>query len=253
MLLLTLRDCKQSEGESYQPSHRSTEPRLRFLAVLSRLLSSRGFLVLLAINVLVGVVNWSVYGWMPAFLKLHFSLTLGAAGLSATAYIQIASFAGVLIAGTLADRWSRSNDRARAITPALGYLLAGPCLILAASTNLLPLAIVAISVFGLGRGAFDSNQMPLLRELIDERFSATGYGLLNLISTTAGGIMVYAGGALMDAHVDLARIFQTAGAGLFAAALLLLAIPFPPGSRKSNPGTNDDREEKLLGPCIASR
>ena len=55
-----------------------------------------GFWILLAINLMVGVVNWAVYGWMPTFLKDHFKLGLGAAGLSATAYIQIASLAGVL-------------------------------------------------------------------------------------------------------------------------------------------------------------
>jgi MFS transporter, Spinster family, sphingosine-1-phosphate transporter len=227
VLLLGLRDAAPTEDEQPGPSDRSAVPKGDLLSVLSTLLTNPGFVTLMALNILVGVVNWSVYGWMPTFLKTQFSLGLGAAGLSATAYIQVASFVGVLVAGTLADRWSRTNLRARAITPAFGYILAGPFLILAASTNLLPLAIVAISVFGLGRGAFDSNQMPLLRQLIPERFSATGYGLLNLIGTTAGGVMVYVGGALMDAHVSLAHVFQTAGAGLIAAGVLLLVIPFP--------------------------
>jgi hypothetical protein len=79
--------------------------------------------------------------------------------------------------------------------------------------------------FGLGRGAIDANQMPLLRQVIDERYSALGYGLLNFASTTAGGIMVYAGVAMLDAHVDLARIFQAAGAGLFVGGILLWMIP----------------------------
>jgi MFS family permease len=231
VLLFTLRDAAQLVNEPLANSQQRVEPRRDFLGVIASLLSNPAFLVLLLLNVLVGVVNWSVYGWMPTFLKTHFSLGLGAAGLSATAYIQIASFVGVLIAGMLADRWSRTNLRARAITPAIGYLLAGPGLILAASTGLLPLAIAGIAVFGLGRGAFDSNQMPLLRQLIDERFSATGYGLLNLIGTTAGGIMVYIGGALMDAQVDLARVFQVAGGALIVASLLLFAIPFPRSSR----------------------
>src|SRR5262249_14493920 len=120
-----------------------------------------------------------------------------------------------------------SQPRSRALTPAFGYLLAGPFLILAASTNLLPLAIACLLIFGLGRGAFDSNQMPLLRDLADERYSATGYGVLNFISTTAGGAMVYAGGAMLDAQVPLARIFQVAGVLLFFAGLLLAIIRYP--------------------------
>ena len=76
-------------------------------------------------------------------------------------------------------------------------------------------------------GAFDANQMPLLRQIVNERYSATGYGVLNFISTSAGGIMVYAGGRLMDAKIDLARLFQGAGVALFIAGLLLLAIKLP--------------------------
>jgi MFS family permease len=195
------------------------------------LFTRTAFWVLLAVNILVGVVNWAVYGWMPTYLKQHFHLGLGEAGLSATAYIQVASFAGVLVAGVLADRWSRKTPRARALTPGVGFLLAGPCLIAAASTNTLPLAIAGLVVFGLGRGAFDANQMPLLREIIDERYSATGYGILNLVSTVAGGLMVYAGGAMVDAQLDLARVFQAAGAGAVLAGVLLLLIHVPKRSR----------------------
>ena len=119
---------------------------------------------------------------------------------------------------------AESNRRARSITPAIGYIIAGPFLLAAASTNLFPLAIGGLIVFGLGRGAFDTNQMPLLREIVGERYSATGYGMLNFVSTTAGGIMVYIGGKLIDAHINLAWLFQGAGAALFVAGLLFLLI-----------------------------
>ena len=101
----------------------------------------------------------------PNIPERSFQARPGAAGMSATGYIQVASFIGVLVAGTLADRWSQSNRRARAIIPALGYLVAGPCLFASASTNLLPIAIAGLVVFGLGRGAFDANQMPFSARL----------------------------------------------------------------------------------------
>jgi hypothetical protein len=95
-----------------------------------------------------------------------------------------------------------------------------------ASTTLLPVAVAGLIVYGLSRGAFDANHMPILRELADQRYSATGYGFLNMISTGAGGVMIYAAGALMDAHVSLAIIFQVCGAGLLFCGLLLGAIGF---------------------------
>jgi MFS family permease len=190
-----------------------------------RAVFTQAFVALFVVNLMVGVVNWSVYAWLPTFMRERFRLGLGAAGLSATGYIQAASFVGVLFAGVLADRWSRRSRHARAITAALGLLFAGPFLVAAASSHVLLLAIGGLLVFGLGRGAIDANQMPLLRQVIDERYSAFGYGLLNLASTVAGGVMVYAGGALLDAHVPLMRIFQIAGTGLFFGGLILFAIP----------------------------
>jgi MFS family permease len=220
VLLAFLRDQKPDDRQE-----RASEPSVDIFAASSSLAVQAGFGILLLINVMVGVVNWAVYGWMPTFLKDHFNLGLGAAGLSATGYIQVASFIGVLFAGMLADRWSQSNSRARSITPAIGYLIAGPFLLAAASTNLFGIAIAGLVVFGLGRGAFDTNQMPLLREIVGERFSATGYGMLNFVSTTAGGIMVYVGGRLIDAHINLSKLFQAAGAALFVAGLFLALIP----------------------------
>jgi MFS family permease len=95
----------------------------------------------------------------------------------------------------------------------------------AASTPWLALAIGGLIIFGLGRGAFDANQMPIVRELVDEHHSATAYGLLNFIGTAAGGVMVYVGGALMDRHVELSRVFQFCGLCLGGVALILLLLP----------------------------
>ena len=220
VLMFLLKDAPAEPLPTDGPGLANT-PRKGLLAAL---FGQPGFWILLALNVLVGVVNWMIYGWLPTYLKEHFSLGLGAAGMSATGYIQVASFAGVLIGGAWADRWSRVNRRGRSLVPAIGYCAAGPCLLLAASTDLLPLAIVGLAVFGLGRGFFDANQMPILRDLIDERYSATGYGLLNFIGTAAGGTMVYIGGAMRDAQIDLGRVFQGCAGALLVVALLLFMV-----------------------------
>ncbi|MEI6871790.1 MAG: MFS transporter, partial [Verrucomicrobiota bacterium] len=163
----------------------------------------------------------------------HFHLGLGAAGISATGYIQAASFVGVLVGGAWADRWSRSNPRARALVPALGFCVAGPFLYLSAITDTLPVALVGLSIYGLGRGFFDANHMPVLRQLVDERYSATGYGFLNFMGCAAGGVMIYVGGRLKDAQVDLGNVFQGAAVGLVAVGLLLFAVK--PRARREAP------------------
>jgi MFS family permease len=217
---LGLKDApRETQGE-----FRGAENGMRLRAICRTLAAEPGFWVLLGVNLLVGAANWGINGWLPTYLKEHFQMGLGAAGMSATGYIQAASFAGVLIGGALADRWSRTNVRARALTPALAFCVAGPFLFGSAVTDILPVAIASLIVFGLGRGMFDANHMPMLRQLVDERYSATGFGVLNLVSCTAGGAMIYAGGALKDAHINLARVFQFSAVGLFLVGLMLFAV-----------------------------
>jgi MFS family permease len=193
-------------------------------AAIRALFGVRAFWVLLVVNVFFGVTNWGISAWLPTYLRERFNLGLGAAGLSATGYIQAASFIGVLLGGVWADQWSRSNPRARALVPALGFCVAGPFLYLSAMTNMLPVALFGLSVYGISRGFFDANHMPVVRQLVDERYSATGYGFLNFMGCAAGGVMIYVGGRIKDAQMDLSNVFQIGAGGLLAVGVLLLAV-----------------------------
>jgi nitrate/nitrite transporter NarK len=84
--------------------------------------------------------------------------------------------------------------------------------------------LIGLVVFGLARGCYDANLMPILRETADERLSATGYGLFNFTGTATGGIMVLVGGWLSDRGVGLQPLFQVCAVGLVGVGLLLLAV-----------------------------
>jgi len=66
--------------------------------------------------------------------------------------------------------------------------------------------------------------MPILCQVIDSKYVATGYGFLNLISTVIGAVMVYLGGLLMDAHISLSIIYQVSAVFMILAAWSLLRI-----------------------------
>jgi MFS family permease len=222
VIIFLLRDAHPLAAAS--ADHQVPFAKVSGSQALAALFRQPAFLVLLAVNALVGIANWGVYGWLPTYLKEHFSLGLGAAGMTATGYIQVASFLGVLAGGVWADRWSRRQTRARAWVPAIGYCVVAPCLFLAVGTDLLSLAVAGLIVFGIGRGFFDANNMPVLREIADQRYSATGYGFLNLIGCITGGLLVFAGGWLKDQHVPLGIIFQISAGGLLLTGLLLFVI-----------------------------
>lgn len=214
-------------------------------AAAGELINSRAFWALIVYMGLAGMAFWLINGWLPTFLQERFvgwkphgtlatllpawwvaklEVTRGTAGLWATVPVQVASFAGIIIGGAWADRWARTNARGRAIIPALGFGCAGPCLLLLAHTSSFAFALVGMIVFGLGRGFADANLMPIVCQVLDRRFSATAYGVLNFVGVSVGGIMIYAGGWLRDRHVGLALPFSVAAIGLFAAGVMLLLV-----------------------------
>jgi dipeptide/tripeptide permease len=88
-----------------------------------------------------------------------------------------------LIGGFISDTWSRRNARARMLVPCSGYLVAAPGLLVLAWSGAIIPALVGLSLYGIARGFFDVNRMPIVRQLVDERYSATAYGFLNLAKT----------------------------------------------------------------------
>jgi MFS transporter, Spinster family, sphingosine-1-phosphate transporter len=222
LLVLALRDDRGVADES--PTGSVPGAQLSLSSALSYLLRRPSFLALLAYFSLLSIAYWAIYGWLPTYLGEHFKLGQGAAGLSATAYLQVASFAGIVAGGAWADRWARRNLRGRLYVPLIGFCLAGPALFLAASTDVLRIAIGGLIVFGMARGFADANNMPILCQIADRRHRATGYGVMNFVSCILGGLMTYAAGALNDAQVGLQKVFQYCSAGVVIAVLLLLLI-----------------------------
>ena len=188
------------------------------------LFGERSFNLILIFFSVNGMVNWLFYAWLPTFLKDHFHLNLGAAGMSATGYIQIAAFVGVVAGGLIADRWSAKNIRGRIYVIVLGFTFGAPFLFLMSSTQLFAFAILGMIIYGLAKGFNDSNLMPVLCQVIDERYIATGYGFLNFFSTIISGVLVYEVGAMKDAHIDLSIAFQVIAVIMLLAAWSLLLV-----------------------------
>ena len=62
----------------------------------------------------------------------------------------------------------------------------------------LAVAILFLVLFGLGWGCFDGNNMPILCQIVRPHLRATGYGLMNLVSISCGGLADWGFGVLRD-------------------------------------------------------
>ena len=183
------------------------------------LVTNGSFVLLVLYFTLPALAGWVVRDWMPAILKAEFSIGQGLAGVSATLYWQAAAIAGAIGGGWLADRWMRRTLRGRIYVSALGMSLIVPAMFgigYAPQTGHLVVAVAFLILFGLGWGFFDANNMPILCQIARPELRATGYGLMNFVSISCGGLADWGFGILRDRQVPLMGIF-----GIFASAAVL--------------------------------
>jgi MFS family permease len=224
-LFLLLRNAAPIDAAADVPQASSRGPG----RALRELLGNGSFILLVLYFTLPALAGWIVRDWMPAILKAEFGIGQGLAGVSATLYWQVAAIVGAVAGGWLADRWMRTNPRGRIFTSALGMALIVPAVFglgYAPQTGQLWVAVAFLIVFGLGWGFFDSNNMPILCQIVRPSLRATGYGIMNLVSISCGGFADWGFGLLRDRQVPLFGIFSVfASAAVLSAVLVLLIRP----------------------------
>jgi MFS family permease len=215
ILAFVLKD-KPLPQESSQPL--LIEKKIDFFQALKALMTKRNFNILLAFWCFLGIVGWLIMGWLPTYYQEHFHLSQGKAGLYATGYLYPFSMIGVVVGGLLADRWNQTNKKARILIPIIGLLIAIPGILLAVQTKFIEIAILGFIIYAFTKVFSDANLMPILCTIIDTKYRATAYGILNLFACIVGGLGIYAGGILRDSQVDLNHIF------IFAAFIMVVCI-----------------------------
>lgn len=207
---------------------KSTVPRTSLLRDISDLLTNGSFILLVLYFTLPALAGWVVRDWMPAILKAQFQVGQGQAGFAATFYWQVAAIFGAFLGGWLADRAMASTPRGRIYISAIGMALIVPAIFGVGNASSLMMAIWFLILFGIGWGFFDCNNMPILSQIVRPNLRATGYGLMNLVSISCGGLADWGFGSLRDRNVPINIIFSVfASAAILSVVLVLLIRPRP--------------------------
>jgi MFS family permease len=223
-LVAFLRDAPRATADDLDaPAARPSPGR-----ALVELLGNASFLLLVLYFTLPALAGWVVRDWMPAILKEEFGIGQGRAGVAATLYWQAAAIVGALAGGWLADRWMRRHARGRIYVSAIGMGLIVPAIFGVGNAGTLATAVAFLVLFGLGWGFFDGNNMPILCQVVRPELRATGYGLMNLVSISCGGLADWGFGHLRDRNVPLNVIFSLfAATAILSVVLVLLIRPRP--------------------------
>lgn len=219
VLLLFLRNAPRPQGVGA-----AEEPGVSIGSSARVLLGTGAFILLVLYFTLPAMPGWVVKTWMPALLAETYHLAQGMAGLSATLWVTLASLGGVLLGGLLSDLWMRRTQRGRIYVSAIGMALCIPALFGIGYAPNLGVAIAFLVLYGLGYGFFDTNNMPILCQIVSPRLRATGYGLMNMVSIIVGGFAVQRVGAMRDAGAPPSAIFSVCAVAAAIAVVLVLLI-----------------------------
>lgn len=172
--------------------------------------------ILTAVFVGANFVAMIFLTWMPSFLFRKFQMSLSMAGLSGTAYLQIASVIGVLTGGWLADRMALRYLGGRMRTQSLGLILGVPFIFLTGWTMSVPVLILAMCGFGFFKGMYDANIWASLHDVVPAARRASAVGFMNAIGWLGGGV----------APVAIAAASERYGMGACLSATSLVYLAF---------------------------
>ncbi len=194
VLMLFLRDIRRSPEPL--KSHPSTAPKHG--NVFKALVTNGAFWVILLYFAASSLPGWATKNWLPTLFASNLDMGMDKAGPLATITIAVSSFLGVLIGGTLSDRWVRRNLRGRVYTSAIGLGLTIPSLYLLGFGHTVVALAGAGMIFGIGFGMFDTNNMPILCQFVSARHRATAYGVMNMVGVFAGAAITNVLGSWSD-------------------------------------------------------
>lgn len=191
---------------------------------IGALLTNGAFWTILFFFASCSIPGWSTKNWLPELFASSLKIDMIWAGPIATITIAASSFVGVMVGGTMADRWARRNLKGRIYTSAIGMSLMIPALILMGFGSSLFSAISAGVIFGFGYGLFDSNTMPILCQFVNDRRRATAYGIMNMSGLFIGAMATNVLGSLAKSNQMGLGFVIMAGALVLAVALQLTVL-----------------------------
>lgn len=187
VLIFALRDKKHQPQETQASQQTAAkEPVWKSFALI---FSNISFWIILFFFASSSLPGWATKNWLPTLFADSLGVSMSVAGPVSTITIAVSSFVGVLLGGSLSDRWVKKNLRGRVYTSAIGLTLMIPALIFIGIGEGMFAAIGAGVCFGVGYGMFDTNNMPILCQFVSVKHRATAYGLMNMTGVFAGAII----------------------------------------------------------------
>ena len=165
-----------------QPSTLTPQPSSRVtIGAALRAMFSKPAAVLIALALGMEVyVDVGFKTWMPNYLSETFGVSKASAGLNAVLWHYLGAALGIVVGSRLGDRLVKRIPTVRFWIIGGGLILGAPFIYLMSQATTYPTCCLAMFLFGVFRGAYDSNNFAAFFDVVEPRYhaSAAGFNLM---------------------------------------------------------------------------
>ena len=162
--------------------------------------------------------------WVPAFLQEEFGQSQAAAGFNSMFYTYVAAFIGVLLAGSLSDRFAAKSNKARMMLQAFGLVAGAVFLFIMGSSTTLWVLYLSFAGWGFFRAFFDANTYTVLYDVTPSHLHASCSSAMITTGFAVGALAPVVLGAMKESLGSLAATFPVLGVIWVVCAILMFIV-----------------------------
>ena len=161
--------------------------------------------------------------WVPAFLQEEFGQNQAAAGFNSMSYTYVAAFIGVLLAGSLSDKFAAKSNKARMLLQAFGLIVGSVFLLIMGNSTTIWVLYLSFAGWGFFRAFFDANTYTVLYDVTPSRLHASCSSAMITTGFAVGALAPVILGAMKESLGSLSATFPVLGI-IWVVCGVLMAI-----------------------------
>ena len=162
--------------------------------------------------------------WVPAFLQEEFGQSQAAAGFNSMFYTYVAAFVGVLLAGSLSDKFAAKSNKARMVLQAFGLIAGAVFLFVMGGSRTLWVLYLSFAGWGFFRAFFDANTYTILYDVTPARLHASCSSAMITTGFAVGALAPVILGAMKESLGSLAATFPVLGIIWVVCGILMIIV-----------------------------